>query len=188
MLPIQLCPQMDFESPIESEPKLDPTAAAALIARANDCLRDFLRKRDQQTAEIGPDGHLPSNAAVTIAGISREMQNEAESGQADLIHGSIPDLQATPDPFLQSLEKQTWLDLSLPSHAKSVISLNLPHPAALAPLDQCILDILWESQQITHTFHGKPGVLLVVLRSAAVYQARIESVSTFISNLPNNFN
>ncbi|KAF4626521.1 hypothetical protein G7Y89_g11637 [Cudoniella acicularis] len=65
---------------------------------------------------------------------------------------------------------------------ESVTAFHDPHPFPhiLAPLDDCIFDIAWETLECTSSTHvldhvENPHSLLILLRSAAFYQARLES-------------
>ena len=115
----------------------------ALRARANDCSREAIRRRADQT--VADDDPIPTN-------------------EADM------------DPFIQGLQNR-WLLLSHVQSSK-ISSFDHPFPAKLLPLDQCILDIFWEAFDcpLSHNIIGSAGDL-IMLRAAAIYQAKSETVS-----------
>jgi hypothetical protein len=88
----------------------------------------------------------------------------------------IPTSEADTDPFIQSL-KSRWPLLSHVPGSK-ISSFDHPFPAKLLPLDQCILDIFWEAFDcpLSHSVIGSAGDL-IMLRTAAMYQAKSETVS-----------
>lgn len=167
MLPIRLCSAI---------PDFHVTSSVADHERANELLREAIEKRTEQTAEtndeqnLGPDGNFEA--------FSQLPQDKISDGETGLIKDSGSNGKNDFDPFLQRLNNQPWLEISLSPEMIRMISHDAPHPAALAPLDQCILDILWEIQQVPNIFHGKAAIPLVTLRAAALYQAKIESVRT----------
>lgn len=82
------------------------------------------------------------------------------------------------DPFIQKLQKR-W-NLLTPAQSMFISSLGQPYAASLVPLDQCILDIFCEAYDspLSRSVIGNGGDL-IMLRAAAIYQAKTETVSCF---------
>jgi hypothetical protein len=86
------------------------------------------------------------------------------------------------DSFLHSMRIR-WSQLGC-IQVHQISSVNHPSPAALLPLDDCILDILWEyfdnpaiQTALSATDDTSPGILLILLRCAALYQAKLPADS-----------
>jgi hypothetical protein len=142
MIPIPLCPHSHPGYSTASEHLADENSDA-LLAHANDCSREAIKRRADQTISY-----------------------------SDLISANETDI----DPFIQSL-KNRWPFLSHIQGSK-ISSFGHPFPAKLLPLHQCILDIFWEAFDcpLSHSIIGSAGDL-VMLRAAAMYQAKSETVS-----------
>lgn len=92
----------------------------------------------------------------------------------------------TRDPFLHYIRRR-WEALGLIC-VDQISSVGHPSPAVLVPLDGCILDILgdfFDSHVIKEIVHAEDdtsaGVIFIMLRCAALYQARLlaDSVGIF---------
>ncbi len=89
---------------------------------------------------------------------------------------SIPTRETDADSFIQSLKTRWPLLSHVPGNMIS--SFHHPFPAKLLPLDQCILDIFWEAFDcpLSQSIVGSVGDL-IMLRAAAMYQAKSEPAS-----------
>jgi hypothetical protein len=142
MIPIPLCSQSHVAYSMTSEHIVDENGDA-LRARANDCSREAITRRENRT--VADNDPIPTNEADT-------------------------------DPLIRSVQNR-W---SLLSHFQGckISTFDHPFPAKLLPLDQCILDIFWEAFDCPLSNHiiGSAGDL-IMLRAAAIYQAKSETVS-----------
>lgn len=83
------------------------------------------------------------------------------------------------DPFLQSLTSRWRLNLNDPG--LRISSVGHPFPEKLLPLDECILEIIWEGHDsyllwTLISMGGSFEALVVLLRAAALHQAKSDIV------------
>lgn len=80
------------------------------------------------------------------------------------------------DPFFQSLTN--WWPSLKPFRDRRISSLNHPSQPMLIPLDECILAILWEAFDcpLSQRIIGNAGHTLIMMRAAAIYQAKTDTV------------
>jgi hypothetical protein len=145
MIPMPLCPQSHTGYLVPSKHSADEKVDM-LLARANSCLREGIRRRAEQS--VVDDDDEPTT----------------------------PTREADVHPFLLRLNKR-WHLLSR-DQIRMISSLDHPFPTKLLPLDQCILDIFWEISDcpFPRIIIGSAGDL-IMLRAAAMYQAKSETVS-----------
>jgi len=139
-----LCPQSHTGYLVPSKCSADEKVDM-LLARANSCLREGIRRR-------------------------------AEQFVVDDDEPTTPTREADVHPFIPRLNKR-WHLLSR-DQIRMISSLDHPFPTKLLPLDQCILDIFWEISDcpLSRIIIGSAGDL-IMLRAAAMYQAKSETVS-----------
>lgn len=110
----------------------------------------------------------------------REVQTAVVDESSPLIQMEARRLMGS-DSFLQNLQTR-WPSLK---HVRvdKISSFNHPSPSNLAPLDQCILLIYWEVFNVDcRNFRHIVGTPddLVLLRAAALYQAKIDTVGCLL--------
>lgn len=181
--------QCDTENPCEACPK------GLLMShwRSVGCRRGTL-ETEMTVISLCPGGDDPSGYPPDVLN-SSETQDKIEANkvlqeslrkrEVETSNRDIPDPHDLPlgfDWFLEDINtRYPSLD---PFRNELLHSFKHPNPADLIPLDSCTLDILWEifatpsSQTILKDLGDEtPASLLILLRCASLYQARLETVS-----------
>jgi hypothetical protein len=157
MAPIKLCAHPGIALVCHSEMRNFNTKLEPCEA-ANNNLQQIIARRGRELSNLG------INATLN--------RNEEPAGNAHCLYDSSP-------PFSP---------LGLPDSIFSALRSSTVSPPALVPLNECILAIAWEfhTQPWTSTITGGTSLedLINLLRRSAVYQAKLESVSSVLKSDP----
>jgi hypothetical protein len=96
--------------------------------------------------------------------------------------GSVPRNHAGLDPFLESLISR-WPVLKNSLNG-NISSLGHVSQEMLIPLDECILAIVWEAFDcpLSQDVIGNIGDVVILMRAAALYQAKSATVSCLLAS------